>query len=743
MGSSAERERLYKLTACICPEYELLTASDLKCMMNRVKRQLLENDVDLDHPCSTSPSTVCWLLDALCPCNAILYKGGLGLCEEELGCLTCKTHKVPKSSEVFGNEGAILEAAYLLYRLSEQHRCLQRLVVKVPYPLQDTSYWSALLKLALHDSEGLRYVDVISSPDEDGKCCVLDATPTAATVQEIRCSISLSHEDALSRILRSNGNVLTKLVLGYPTRIPTTGCLFSHLRFCISLTRLELNVLEVDVVIFIDFMINNKTITHLSLSQVFPTTVNLGEGVAYLLRVNTTLKVLQLRLRGGDATLIANSMCTNTALRSLSLNGFENLAISSMAEMVILNDTLLELHLSAQNLHVDTTELAGAILFNVTLQKLFIRTSDLGSMTVLVGALKHNSTLLSLDVGAHHVSPCEQTHFRVAALTPLTLGRVVTDWDGELCLKLAHALNCGAAPTSIDIWYSLGEHSPTFSKLGNVCDSLRKNRSVRSLRLCIVPPHEMNESVCQRLRAALRENKTLETLDLFFMDTADGRISKIVCEGIGGSSTIRCLKITVRANAPVVLKYLAAVLENNRVLTSIRINVKSLLDRCHIYAPLSLMNEWTEGWTILSRAIEANRDILEAYVSVKGRCAIDLASDFTLTVLQNICALQQAVRFVLKPNMSKRSAEMFQRYENSRELFRRVERSDEASSWGTYNLILSAAEFIGCYFFVVAEIVKGTLQCEQTSTTAAQLDDLNGVCVLKIVSFLRISDVRS
>ncbi|EEC17728.1 hypothetical protein IscW_ISCW012841 [Ixodes scapularis] len=268
MGSSAERERFNKLTACICPEYELLTPCDLKYRMNRVKIQLLENDVDLDYPCSAGPSTVCWLLDALCPCNAILYKGGLGLCEEELGCLTCKTHTVPKSKELLGNEGAILEAAYLLYRLFEQHRCLQR-------------------------------------------------------------------------------------------------------------------------------------------------------------------------------------------------------------------------------------------------------------------------------------------------------------------------------------------------------------------------------------------------------------------------------------------------------------------------------------------AIEANRDILEAYVSVKGRCAIGLASNFTLTVLQNICALQQAVRFVLKPNMSKRSAEMFQRYENSRELFRRVERSDEASSWGTCNLILSAAEFIGCYFFVVAEIVKGTLQCEQTSTTTAQLDDLNGVCVLKIVSFLRLSDVRS
>ncbi|CAN7938753.1 unnamed protein product [Ixodes hexagonus] len=740
MESPPRHGRFNKFISCICTHCEILTPPDIRIRMERVKRTLRHDGVDLNRVCSAGPNTVCWLLDSLCPWNAILYKGGLGLHEEELGCLTCRTRAVPTSKERFGTEGSILEAAYLLYRLS-QHRCLRRLVVKEPCPLRDRSYWGALLKLSLQASKGLRSVDVVSTLHKQGTCCVLDATPMACNLQEVKCSIHLSHEDSLTQILHPSRNILTELVLGYPTRIPTTEYLFSNLEFCTSLRRLELNVLEVDVDLFVQFMIHNKTITHLSVSQVFPTTTNLGDGVAYLIQVNRTLRVLHLRMRGGDATSIAGSMRANRTLRTLSLDGFENLALSVMAEVVILNNTLLELRLSARSLDVDVSEVAAAIVANKTLQKLCLRSLDVESTLLLVGALKHNSTLLCLSVGAAYGDHREEVLFKMAVLKPWALGRVVTKWDEKVCLNLAFALNFGVVATSLDISYAITELCFSFLKLESLCDSLRVNQSVRSLKLCVVPSCSVDESVSQKLGFALRHNETLESVKLSFADTSNGN-TRLVCEGLKGNSSIFHLKVILRVSDPSALKYMAAVLEHNRVITSLHLNVESLLERRYLHTPRSVLDEWTDGWSSLSRVIEANRDLLEAYVSVKGPCVTGFVSDFALTVQRNLCALQQAVRFVLKPTTNKRAAGMFQDYENSRELLRRVDRSEATSHRGAHDLIQSAADFIACHFFVVTGIVQRTLQCEHANKSTVRLDDLNTACMCRIASFLRVSDVK-
>ncbi|CAN7985564.1 unnamed protein product [Ixodes hexagonus] len=741
MENPRGHRRFDEFIACVCSHCELVSPEDIKIRMERVKRTLWDNGADLNGLCSAGPNTVCWLLDILCPWNAILYKGGLGLHEEELGRLTCKTRAVPTSKELFGTEGNILEAAYLLYRLCGQHRCLQRLVVKEPCPLRDRPYWGALMKLSLQASKGLRSVEVVSTLHEEGTCCVLEATPMAPNLREIKCSIHLSHEDSLTQILQPNRNIVTELILGYPTRISTTEYLFSNLEFCTSLKRLQLNVLEVDVGLFMHFMINNKTITHLSLSQVFPATTNMGDGVAYLIKVNRTLEVLHLRMRGGDATSIARSMCDNTTLRTLSLAGFENLALSAMAEVLLHNDTLLELSLSAQSLDVDVSEMAAAVVANNTLQKLCLRTSDVRSTLLLVGSLEHNSTLLSLNVGAAHRSAREELHFKMAVLKPWALGRVVTKWVGRWCLPVAWALYFGAVAASLDIWYVLTEQRFAFLKLQYLCDSLRINKSVRSLTLCVVPSCSMDEWVAQKLGLALYYSETLETVKLSFVDTPNGNTMRLVCEGLKMNSSIFCIKIMLRASDPSVLKYMAAVLEHNRVITSLNLNVESLLERRYLHTPRSVLDEWTDGWSSLSKAIETSRDLLEAYVSVKGPCVTGFATDFALTVQRNLCALQRAVRFVLKPTTNKRAAEMFQDYEDTRELFRRVERS-AASYREAYDLIQSASNFIDCHFFVVTGIVQRTLQCEQANRTTTRLDDLSAAGLCRIASFLRVTDVK-
>ncbi|CAN7946178.1 unnamed protein product [Ixodes hexagonus] len=165
MESPGGHRSFDEFIACVCSHCELVSPDDIRVRMKRVKRTLWDNGADLNGLCSAAPNTVCWLLDILCPWNTILYKGGLGLHEEELGRLTCKTRAVPTSKELFGTQGNILEAAYLLYRLCGQHRCLQRLVIEANRDLLDA------------------YVSV------KGPCVTGFATDFALTVQRNLCAL--------------------------------------------------------------------------------------------------------------------------------------------------------------------------------------------------------------------------------------------------------------------------------------------------------------------------------------------------------------------------------------------------------------------------------------------------------------------------------------------------------------------------------------------------------------------------
>ncbi|KAG0427200.1 hypothetical protein HPB47_025707 [Ixodes persulcatus] len=122
---------------------------------------------------------------------------------------------------------------------------------------------------------------------------------------------------------------------------------------------------------------------------------------------------------------------------------------------------------------------------------------------------------------------------------------------------------------------------------------------------------------------------------------------------------------------------------------------------------------------------------------------IEFASDYSLTVQRNLCALNRAARFVLAPAANKRAAEVFQDYERSPGLFRVLKETEKTSDLDVVRMVRSASTFIACHFFVVAGVVKERVQCEADGKTGLQLGDLDEVCMLKIVSYLKVCDVVS
>ncbi|CAN8001397.1 unnamed protein product [Ixodes hexagonus] len=738
MESVEEDEPFRELIACIRSLQDCTKPCNVECHIDRIRTKLRENGAHMDASCSESADSVCWLLDSLDPWNAILYQGGLGLYEEKLGSLECRTFPL-SYSEVCNDDGVVLESACLFYQLFQYHCCIQRLIIGHCYPLLEKHYWPTVLKLSLEASKGLQSIDASSGLDLDGRCSVLDAAPNVSTLQEVACAIKPSTADYLHEALRVNGCLLTKLKLRCGAL--TNGDPFAGLKFCSCLRELKLSSLEMNVAVFVDFMVNNKSTTRLTLSKVSSRTGSVEEGLASVLEQNTVLEVLKLSMHYGDATPIAESLRTNSTLLSLSLKHFGNVAMEALARMLTVNETLIELCLLHHFSHLDANSLVEAILSNKTLKYLRLSTSHFESVLRLVEALRLNATLCSIQLDGT-MSQEERRLVGMAALQPWAVERVVTTWYGNCCRSLAHAINSGAAPTSLEVLYPMYQSPLKYDGLVELLTSLCPNRSVTTFSLTGYNP--FGEFVSRKLGDLFDCNKMLEVVEisqLCLEGHEDTSHLQFICYGLARSSCIRRLRLVFTETDPSVLKLLVVVVEKNRCITALDVDIEVMIERCEADELLFTVAEWMHACRLFSNAIETNIDLLEAHLRVfANHSVIEFASDYRPVVQRNLCALNRASRFVLAPTTDKRAAEVFQAYERSPELFRVLKKTGDLD---VARLVRSAANFIACCFFVVTGVVKERVECGADGKTRLQLDDLNEVCMHKIASYLRVCDVRS
>lgn len=739
--TSFEEDGFFPELMAELPLLERLEAHGVERLVTKIQTMLCNSEVTTDAPCTASADSVCWLVDSLDSWNAILYRCGFGLREEKPGSLTCVTLDVHEREHLVHDEG-VLEAMCFFYQLFRLHHCICRLTIRNVDSLRSLWYWFPVLQLSLEVSRELHSLEVVSLPDKRGRCRVLEAAGEIATLQEFKCTTKYMSSWSFCGMLQPCGHCLTELVVTFDEVELSAKCCFDFLGSCSSLKILRLDGIKMrDNGPLFRFLAHNRTIVHFSLKLIHGNMKFIEEGIASVLRRNVVLKQLELSLFESSASLIAESLEVNTALDSISLEGFCVEDMLPFARMLRINKTLRKLNLARVHSDEDIPSLVEAIRSNETLVELRLW----GSSTLdrsLVEALRYNSTLEFVHLRQINASS-DQGRLMQAALESWALERLTAVWDGGCCFDLAHALQSGAAMSSLNLLYGNGHSSPTFHGLGEVFEALALNQTVKSLSLRMGASDFLPRSVTHKLCLALASNTTLESLSLWIQDRKDVATLQLICEGLSQNLHVRILKITISGSDPAALQHMATLLGKNKSITSLefRVEVKFILD-CNL--PESLSKEWRAECRILAEAISRNDYLLEAHVEVKDYyCSVNYAPDLTLTVLRNLSSVSRAVRFVLTPSTDKQAAATFQKYHRSPVLLHKLKEAKTMSDKEAASLIRSAANFIARHFFIVTAVVKRTLQCERAKTTALQLTDLNEACLLKVVSYLRVGDVQS
>lgn len=721
---------------------ERLKSHGVERLMSKIQTMLCNSEVTTDAPCTASADSVCWLVDSLDRWNAILYRCGFGLREEKPGSLTCITLDVHKEGEHLVHDEGILEAMCFFYQLFRLHHCVCRLTIGNVDSFRSLWYWFPVLQLSLIVSRELHSLEVVSLPDERGRCRVLEAAAEIATLQELKCTTKFTSKSSLCRMLQPSGPRLTELVLIFGEAELSAGGFFGFLGSCSSLKILRLDGNEIrDIGPLFSLMASNRTIAQLSLKLLNGDMNYIEEGIASVLRRNVVLKQLELSLYDSSASLIAESLEVNTALDSISLEGFCITDMSPFARMLRINRTLRKLNLAHVRSDEDIPALVEAIRSNETLVELCLW----GSSTLdrsLVEALRYNSTLEFLHLRQISASS-DQGRLMQAALEPWALERLTAVWDGGCCFDLAHALQSGAAMSSLNLLYENNHNSPTFHGLAEVFEALALNQTVKFLSLRMGASNLLPRSVTHKLCLALASNNALESLSLWIKDRKDVATLQLICEGLSQNSHVRTLRITVSGSDPAALQHMATLLGKNKSITSLvfQVQVELVLD---FNLSKSLSKDWSAECRVLAEAISRSDYLLEADVKVKDYdCSVNYTPDLTLTVLRNLSSVSRAVRFALTPSTDKQAAATFQKYHRSPVLFHKLKEAKIMSDKEAASLVRSAANFIARHFFIVTAVVKRTLQCERAKTAALQLTDLNEACLLKVVSYLRVCDVQS
>lgn len=112
-----------------------------------------------------------------------------------------------------------------------------------------------------------------------------------------------------------------------------------------------------------------------------------------------------------------------------------------------------------------------------------------------------------------------------------------------------------------------------------------------------------------------------------------------------------------------------------------------------------------------------------------------------MAVQRNVSRLHRAVWFVLKPNLERSHAEVFENFETKACLLSRLMSATGMTEEEAQAAVRSAQRFIRRHFFTITGLCHHTLQCFAGDGT--QIDSLNFECLLAIAKHLKVSDVRA
>jgi len=346
----------------------------------------------------------------------------------------------------------------------------------------------------------------------------------------------------------------------------------------------------------------NASLTYLDLRN-----NNIGDAgardIAEALKLNASLISLDLcsnSIWEAGARELAEALKLNASLTSLNLynNNIGAAGARDIAEALKLNASLTSLDLRSNNIGAaGARDIAEALKLNASLTSLDLRSNNIGAAGArdIAEALKLNTSLTSLDLRSNNIGAAGARDIAEAlklntSLTSLDLRSNNIGAAGAR--DIAEALKLNTSLTSLDLY----DNKIGAAGARDIAEALKLNASLTSLDL---RSNNIGEDLLNTIEGYIRrniDNKTVEANDLH--EQAIKLLNSGVYENITEATKLfdNCIKLAEQ------IKF-----GNND-------SGNNLLKTCHTSnaRALDLLHRYDESLKLLDRALEVDRDYIEA-----------------------------------------------------------------------------------------------------------------------------------
>ncbi|KAL1443745.1 hypothetical protein MTO96_045854 [Rhipicephalus appendiculatus] len=261
----------------------------------------------------------------------------------------------------------------------------------------------------------------------------------------------------------------------------------------------------------------------------------------------------------------------------------------------------------------------------------------------------------------------------------------------------------------------------TCSLLCSLLDALAGNTVVRALKFkALFYDCRLGEA----LRNALITNRSIKSLQCEEdINPFQSSFISDVCKALLVNATVVQLSLLVSEIGLRTSKLFAKMLSQNRTLTSITLH-------CPLFE--------AKRREIISRGLVRNNTVT-SFVShhlPRNRASLRIRE----AIGRNFSLLNLAVRFVMRTDLTKRSAQAFETLRGAPSLVSELSEFTGKSEQKALAAIEAADRYIRSNYLYLTGIVQFSVQCHPSAQTQAEA--LNEYCWQAIAQFLAVSDVR-
>ncbi|XP_064483375.1 uncharacterized protein LOC135396371 [Ornithodoros turicata] len=684
-----------------------------------VKKALRLQGITFEEQCTSSIDTDCWILHNLTPWNNILYFANMELKEHKPGKLSlCE---VNNNAAVCHDSEPLLSAAFVTYWLVKKHSCIDFFK---PHTLVVRQSSSAFKNALASNANLCHFYYSWSGHLRHEEHYVSEGVRLLKNVESlVLCNIEIKHEGAVlvAKMLEDNRQI-KKVNF---TRNSLTYCgserILRALRGCLTLTELvfDSNGIGKKAMKYLGQLVaKSQLLETVALHSCIFSEDNGIESLASALKINTSIKEIIFDSCISCVEAIADALIENRSVRCAKFvqGGVNDENCSKLSRMLQQNSSLEELHLTSNQIgDYGASFLATGLLGNKTLRKLFLNVNCIGHRGLgrLIEALATNESLQFLDVTFNSLEEHDSSMLSKALISARAYGRVRLDWQDVDINQLAKVLAAGSHIEDLELDCSRVSEGKMLEVLSSLC----VNASVK--KLCL--KGQLTVPIAESIAKVLYTNTSIKSLDVCFWIQQHGFLSLL--RALECNRTITKCSINIEEYTTKIRLAMGSVLRKNTAITNLVIC--GLRER---------------DFRNISRALRSNYTLTKLDFKYSTTPNMDV-SDIRGLLQRNQSLLNAAARFVISPSVHKERAFAFEKLAHSDSLAEHLVNITSRSAEEIAEMLRCAKEYVMSNYFRIVGVVKTKVECYDIVGDRGQIDQLNQVCLRRLLFYLRIDDV--